>query len=116
MQPTAQELEKSVVTINPEQLKLFIQQAEARYMVALYILLGMVAVALGAIALALGLRKTCFLFLGAYGLLMTNLGIGFCYIFGPVVLMASAGGLMREWFIGGRKKVNVVAPSSQPAA
>jgi len=40
MQPTAQELEKSVVTINPEQLKLFIQQAEARYMVALYILLG----------------------------------------------------------------------------
>jgi hypothetical protein len=97
-------------TITPEQLELFIQQAHARYMVALLILLGMVCVMFGSIAMAFGGRKVGFIFLAGYGALMTFIGVGLCYIFGPVVLVASIAGLLREWFIGGHKKSLQVQP------
>ena len=89
--------------LTAEQVDLFITLANARLMVAILILLGMVAVAFAAISLAFGYRKTGFVFLAIYGGLMSFLGIGLSYIFGPVVLVASQGGVAREWLSGPAK-------------
>ncbi len=87
----------------PEQLELLIQLAHSRYMVALLLLWGLVLVALGTLAMACGLRKTGFLLLGGYGVLMSAIGVGLCYIFGPLVLMAAVAGLAVEWIRGSRR-------------
>ena len=94
-------MNKDIIT--PDQLEIFITLAHARMMVAILILLGMVAVALGSLSMAFGLKKTGFIFLAAYGGLMSFIGIGFCYIFGPVVLAASIGGFVREWVSTAKK-------------
>ena len=95
--------------ISQEQLDLLIKLTHVRYMVALFILFGMISVAMGSIFLALGFRKTGFFFIGIYGALMSFLGVGFCYIFGPVVLIASLAGIAREWFLSPSKPVRGVA-------
>lgn len=84
--------------ITADQIDLLVQLSTARYMVALLILLGMLAVALGTIAMAFGYRKIGFLFTALYGGLMSFLGLGLCYIFGPIVVVASVAGIAREWF------------------
>lgn len=88
-------MNKDIIT--PEQLEIFINISRARLAVAVFILLGMVAVGLGTLCMAFGFRKTGFVFMGIYGSLMSFIGVGFCYIFGPFVLLASIGGLAREW-------------------
>lgn len=100
--------------ITPAQLEMFIQQANARYMVALLILLGMVCVAFGATAMAFGCRRIGFFFLGCYGALMSFLGVGLCYIFGPIVVVAALGGMIREWFVSPAKPAVVVPRATIP--
>lgn len=85
-----------------EQVELLVQLTRARYVVALLLLWGLVAVALGTVALACGWRKLGFLLLGVYGTLMTFIGVGLCYLFGPAVLIAALGGILAEWIREGR--------------
>ena len=84
--------------ITADQIDILIQISTARYRVALLILLGMLAVALGTLSMALGFRKIGLLFLAIYGGLMSFLGLGLSYIFGPIVVVAAVAGIAREWF------------------
>ena len=84
-------------TITLDQLQIIIDQTNARYMVALLLLLGMVSILLGTLLLAVGWRKTGFLFVAAYGAMMSFIGVGLCYLFGPIIIIFALGGIAREW-------------------
>ncbi len=84
-------------------MDLFFDLANARLMVALPILLGVIAIDLAAISLAFEFRKNGFVSLATYGALMSFLGIVLSFVFGPVVLVASLGGVAREWLSGPAK-------------
>ena len=83
--------------LTEDMLNLIVQQAHARMMVAIFILLGMVAIMLASTCFAFNWRKVGFIFFCVYGGLMSFIGVGFCYIFGPAVIVAALGGLMREF-------------------
>lgn len=100
--------------ITPEMLDLFIKQAQARFMIALLILMGMLAVVLGTFAMALGWRKTVLFFLGIYGGLMTFISVGLCYIFGPLVIVAALAGILREWMSPKNHALASLARSTPP--
>ena len=67
------------------------------------LLFGMLSIAVGTLCLALGFRKCGLFFIGVYGLLMSFIGVGLCYIFGPVIILFAAGGLIREWMNAPKK-------------
>ena len=83
--------------LTPELLNQAITLAKAQYVVALILIWGMVFVMLGIIALALGWRKTGFFFTALYGGLMMFLGIGYSGAIGIIIVVASVGGILREW-------------------
>lgn len=88
----------------PEELEIIINEAQARYMVAVLLLLGMALMVIASLAFALGWRKTAAFFMTGYGAVTTFVGVGFAGYFGPAIAVFGIAALVREWVFSENKK------------